>query len=586
MLAPPDDEWVAATAVSNRLNDAGLLDWLNLYGEANGYTRDEPSLMDTFNSTKGAEFERAAVEWISAQTGSMVVEVGASVRRDYPAAVAVTVEQMKAGVGLIWQPVFMDSVLRLYGKGDLLIRSDLLHGLYPEALTSDEAGEPAPEIGMPETHYRVIDMKFARLEFLSGGDFSDSPTSKWRGYKMQLWVYNKTLGDMQGYTPPVSYLLGRGWEQEAGHAQGKSNSSAERLGIVPFKQADGNAVTAAADWLRDLRNNGASWQPGVHSDLLVNPSVDNRRWSTTVGRLTEQLDDPTRVYMVRAKHRANARKRGVTTCADPRMTAETLGVTGEKTAPRVDAILDANREPVARLLPSTIQAGRNDWYEEPPLEFYVDFETVTDLYDNFTKFPLRGGQEMIYMIGCGHIENGEWKFAHFTALGLFAGYEERIVEGWLTYMQDVVKRFGEEGNPAPQVLHWSHAESTAYNAAVERAAPSSDSWQTPNWYDLFKNVIQAEPVTIKGCYKFGLKEFAKAMHTAGLIQTEWPDEGPEGGADALAEAFFAQAEIDDRSCMGFGEFLLARPNIQNVVRYNEIDCKAMMEILRYLRQHH
>ena len=46
----------------------------------------------------------------------------------------------------------------------------------------------------------------------------------------------------------------------------------------------------------------------------------------------------------------------------------------------------------------------------PAVEFYVDFEYCSDLDDDFAKLPEKGGQSLIFMIGCGHMEEGEWRF--------------------------------------------------------------------------------------------------------------------------------------------------------------------------------
>ena len=64
---------------------------------------------------------------------------------------------------------------------------------------------------------------------------------------------------------------------------------------------------------------------------------------------------------------------------------------------------------------------------------YVDFETVSDLADDFSRIPERGGQPLIFMIGCGHIEDGDWIFASFTADSLAEPAEARIIDEWLNH---------------------------------------------------------------------------------------------------------------------------------------------------------
>ena len=35
------------------------------------------------------------------------------------------------------------------------------------------------------------------------------------------------------------------------------------------------------------------------------------------------------------------------------------------------------------------------WKDKPELEFFVDFETVTDVNDDFSNFPYRSGNSLI-----------------------------------------------------------------------------------------------------------------------------------------------------------------------------------------------
>ena len=74
------------------------------------------------------------------------------------------------------------------------------------------------------------------------------------------------------------------------------------------------------------------------------------------------------------------------------------------------------------------------------MEFYVDFETVSSLDDDFSRIPERGGQELIFMIGCGHIEDGEWRYVCFVTDDLTEPEEARAIDGWVAHMHAVRDR--------------------------------------------------------------------------------------------------------------------------------------------------
>lgn len=136
----------------------------------------------------------------------------------------------------------------------------------------------------------------------------------------------------------------------------------------------------------------------------------------------------------------------------------------------------------------------------------------------------------------------------------------------------------------PLVIHWSHAETsslvTAYNAAVQRHPQRATDWATPRWFDFLKEVIRAEPVVVRGALAFGLKAIAQAMHNLGLIQTKW-ESGPVDGLGAMVGAFWCTNQAGKA-----GVSLRQIDLMQTIQDYNEVDCKAMMEIVRYLRRNH
>ena len=85
-----------------------------------------------------------------------------------------------------------------------------------------------------------------------------------------------------------------------------------------------------------------------------------------------------------------------------------MGLDGRRAA-TLQAILDVNREDDGpRVRPVRVHAAEDEWRTPGTVEFYVDFETVNDLADDFSRIPERGGQPLIFMIGCGHVEDGEW----------------------------------------------------------------------------------------------------------------------------------------------------------------------------------
>ena len=420
------------------------------------------------------------------------------------------------------------------------------------------------------------------------GGLQETQGSTW-AYMVQVYLYNRALGRLQGYLAPESYLLGRGWQQKVSGETDRGTNCLDRLGGVPqdyvsrTKGSLAEAVDAACAWVRRVRTEGAAWNvlptPSVPELMPNMAGTSDQPWRHAKQQIGMELEDLTMLWHVALSGRAAAIKEGVLRWSDPRCTPSIVGVTGPKRASTLDAILKVNRDNDGlSVRPAVVRAAETKWRDTPQLEFYVDFETVSDLGDDFTRVPEKGGQPLIFMIGCGHVEDGQWQWACFTTDSLSEASEAKIIDDWFAHMAIVKKRLDPDGGD-PNVFHWSHAEvsslETAFTSA-KRRHPERD-WGSPRWFDFLVRVMREEPVVVRGAMGFGLKAVAKAMHALGYIETEW-EAGPTDGLGAMVGAWSCAAEAEERGCT-----LAETALMQDIALYNEVDCKVIMEIVNYLR---
>lgn len=580
-------EWVSATRTRNYVLGDPLLDWLDLYGMSKGFRRDDElpgydprTDFTEFIFSQGRRFESAVVAHLRSLRPVVTIADGPEDVRDLDRAER-TFEAMSDGVPVIHQGVLRDPQYLTYGAPDLLVRSDVLGRLFPEAIPLSEVEIAALDLS-GAWHYRVVDIKFTTLHLLAGGEVGNSGSAP--AYKLQLHAYNRALGRIQGFEPPTAYILGRGWEQR----KERGSSCIERLGPVPQggtiarRRPISDAEAEATRWVRRVRSEGSTWdvlpQP-TRPELYPNSSnQQDGPWRDAKKRIAEELEDLTQLWQVADRGRRLGHGAGIYRWTDPACTPESVGVTGEKRPGTLQRLLDINRTTAGPPVePSRIRTAEDEWRDEPAVEFYVDFETVSDLADDFSRIPERGGQPMIFMIGCGHLEDGKWTFASFTADALTEPEEARVIDDWIAHMRAARDRL-DPGGDDPPVIHWSPAEvsnfETAYNSAVQRHADRI--WPSPRWFDFLGKVVREEPVVVRGALGFGLKAVAKAMHSHGLVQTLW-DDGPADGLGAMVGAWW---------CQGQGAPLATQELMREIVEYNEVDCRVMMEAVRYLRMAH
>ena len=130
-----------------------------------------------------------------------------------------------------------------------------------------------------------------------------------------------------------------------------------------------------------------------------------------------------------------------------------------------------------------------------------------------------------------------------------------------------------------RLVHWWEAEVVAYESGPDSAKGrhTGNTWPSLPWFDFLTRVVQPSPVTVTGAFEFGLKPLAKAMHAAGLIETTW-DEGPGDGMGAMIGAYWCEGEAA-RTGLSMQQLDLMR----GIGKYNEVDCRAMGELVRWLR---
>ena len=582
--------WVSATATRNLTLGNPLIDWLERYGAEAGFERDTDASdydkrtdFTQFIMRKGVEFEAAIAAHLATLRPLTRISTSHEEVRDLAVAER-TFEAMAEGAPIIHQGVLRDAATRTYGAPDFLVRSDVLRELFPGAIDDDLAGRPAPGLGGGRWHYVVVDAKFTTVHLLAGGEVGNAGSAP--AYKAQVFIYNRALGRLQGYEPPAAFLLGRGVEHTVRGQTHRSSSAMEELGPVWMDDALGMRVAAACDWVRRVRTEGGLWSPlplpPVH-ELWPNMSeTADFPWHAAKAKIAHELAEITLLWQVGPDKRDEAHRAGITSWRDERLTPATVGIAGGSRGPTLQALLDVNRQdggPPVR--PARVTAHEGDWRPVPPLEFYVDFETVSDLDDDFSAVPARGGQPLIFMIGCGHVENGRWAYEQFLVDRLSEEHEERAIDAWLEHMAALTAAHGMAG-PGPFVIHWSPAErstlETAYNSARNRH-PGRE-WPPIRWFDCWRNVALGQPVVVRGALNFGLKSVAKALHQLGLIESSWED-SPLDGLGAMVGAWWCEGEAGR-----LGVRLADVELMREIGHYNEIDCKVMMEAVRYLREHH
>jgi hypothetical protein len=198
--------------------------------------------------------------------------------------------------------------------------------------------------------------------------------------------------------------------------------------------------------------------------------------------------------------------------------------------------------------------------------FYVDFEYINSFH--FKRDFSNADTNHLYLIGVLYEQNSKWLYRSFVPkqidyMNYGPSHEVQNIRDWIDFMES----FG-----APYyVMNWSTAEqsmlsslSKQYNFELETDI---------EWIDLLKLFKTTINFVCDGMKTYSLKDVAKSMYKLGFIKTSWNDNVMNGlEANILLIPNFIK-----------GDYILTQcDSLSDIINYNEIDCRVMMELFEFV----
>jgi len=555
---PPD--WMPASQVAPLIFDDPAIVWLEHHGAAHGFQPDSsPDELSDFIAAKAHQFER---KWLRemAPGAVQVCRSGAEVRD--AERVRQTFSLMQQGWSVIAQPALWWAPERIYGIPDLLVHTAWLRAHFPGAIDEATAHTVALHLGAGglDGHYVVLDLKFT-TKLDESGKATDLAS-----YAAQVRLYSYMLGQIQGFMPGQALLVTRDHV-----ADPLPVSISSRLD----QPLDGD-LAAIRDRYVEIKVNGGRYTPWQDDIVAANPSHQDDRWCTAkeiIARDKMPGGDSRQVYQIGTNASRQLAGAGYPNLATllahhPRdIPFEAIKGAGGKRADQIRAVLAANRSGAAVLPPADKIPPRK------PFEFYVDFEYFTNVNVDFDRqWPALDGCEMVYMIGLGWDEAGEWRFKPFVAERESQDQELAIAEDLIRFLNGMTGGAILDASRAA-VYHWTSAEVWQTRRVADRHQLAADHpLRRLPWCDL-QQVFHGGPAALPGAWGFGLKEVAKAL---GELDPAWSTHWPADlavGSHAMVIAWRAYQTAEPSTSEEIGL----------IKRYLEADCCALRQILGWLR---
>ena len=593
-------QYISASSTRNYFLNDPLIDWLKEYnitsitdvpvskkGNSTGTVKYE--LEDPFTKfimNQGNEFETKVINIIKKLHS--IVKVAESYQSKDKQLFKKTIEYMKEGKPIIYQAILHNHKNKTYGAPDLLIRSDYINKFIGYDLYNDKSTSPKLNVNW---HYVVVDIKHSMITLNSDGIHIRNQDSI-PAYKGQLLVYTQALNEIQGTCITKAFILGKKYQYEQSGKKYEINDLLNKLGTIDYNDFDKIYVSKldeALNWIKRVREEGNNWKllPIPSKDELF-PNMKNDR-DGALGKvkrqLAEEIHEITSVTYCGVDKRKNAFNQGIYGWNDEKCTSKNLGFNESKISKSIDAILNINRQDEVFVKPKTIEYSGLKWRnrEANEMEFFLDYETMNS---NFGKIVIDKTIEyenfdLIFMIGVGFTnKNNEWEYKSFIAEEKSKSSEKIMLDSFWTFINNVKKEYEKEN---AIFIHWSQAEKISYNKTRLRHIGLPEK----NFIDLYE-VFKNEPVVVKGALNYSLKSITKAMYKNNLITTIWDSSSPcANGLNAMLLAYQCY-EKKRRDSIGDDNISSIKDNnsMKEIEKYNEIDCKSMWDILKYLRANH
>ena len=125
-------------------------------------------------------------------------------------------------------------------------------------------------------------------------------------------------------------------------------------------------------------------------------------------------------------------------------------------------------------------------------------------------------------------------FKDFTIRYLSNEEEKKIIEYWVTYLKKYFQG-------TIRVYHWGNAEKV-YLTYMKDKFPEINY---PN-FEMIDVLLyfKKEPITIQGCFGYGLKEIVKQLYNLKLIENQWTDS--TDALDAMMKIMKTSEEAEEK----------------------------------------
>jgi hypothetical protein len=638
------DTFISATRLCNYVRNDPIIDYLDLV-DVNGLEVDSSSL-NLVNKKNKNKKRKTAFDYIVEEgykfEEKIVKKIISTMNKLGLGNEVITIEK-NSDLEIQFektQEIITQGLHQVIFGGLLINKKNGTYG-YPDMIVSGQWIEQfvysIPK-KINENIYYIIDIKSSTINLISKGKYVCSGNLL-QGYKSQIWVYKEALDLIQGCESNFGFILGKKYKYVEDNKEINICDSFYTLGTIDYEYEKNkgnnikNQVSKSIKWNREIREKWKQYKLYPINNK-IRPNMKNfydKNYKKIKKIIATKNNELTLLWNCGMAGRTHASKYKITKFTDKRLTANKINVKDSSLKYNITNLMI---KMIHENKPIHLKSDSNygNWRKVYTHEFFVDFETYLQVYDealineNFNfdtnEFVPSAGtvkqennlespskakltnielsqSEHLYMIGVGYLsEKKEFDFKCFIIdyHGSNRVYEYVkeiynckksdivIVPDEKTLIENFINYIYSYKNPTQpkhkflsetRLIHWSPAEPNIITKKLVKYKLFNGQYLLP-WFDLmyvFKN--NSNPILIKNCFSFSLKDITKSLHSHKLINLEWSDLD-----DGLLSAFIAKDIYRNNS-----NEKTNNQNMEDIIEYNYIDCKALYLILTFLREY-
>jgi putative phage-type endonuclease len=471
-----------------------------------------------------------------------------------------TKESLYNQIPIIINPLLLDINNRIYSKPDLIIKGFILKKIIEEL-----------DVDIIDNQYYIINIRFMNFKINLDNTISNAGNKKY--YKALNIISNKLLNQELNTNNPISFIIGKNYD----YKDIKINNPLKKIGIIREDILDidiKNKAYEAYSWINNFKDDKERDDFLKKNYYEIGFNMKNHSdfpWHNFKNEIADEKKDITKIWTIGNKNRKKLLNNGIKKWTDLRITKQIKNVKRKNIIKKMIKENKRYKDNMIKLKKKDKKLLIRELEIEKTLNVFIDFEYCSSTFINeLPQNMIYDNVNIIYLIGIGfnNPNTGEWIFDKIY-LKDFKSIDNNIIFNSLNqYLLNLLQKYPQFNNIC--LFHWNHVEKSLFEKYSNYDENLSNKLI---WKDLLK-IVKEHEIVFKGVFSFGLKNYANILYERGLIKTKW-----EGDINGLSSIDLISKVIKETN----NQNIESHHIWNNIVKYNEIDCKVLMEIREFLK---